>query len=74
MTQPSTTYDNSLVIDAMIRGRKAKVLIDSGYLENFLLSAFARMAGFIKEKKKKNYIFYVFNDKSVRENKGQIIE
>jgi hypothetical protein len=60
------------VVDAMIGGRKIKVLIDLGCLKNFLSPAFTQTVGFTRIKKKESYTLYIFNDKSVKGNKGQV--
>jgi hypothetical protein len=62
------------MVDAIIGGRKTKILIDLRYLKNFLLLVFAQIAGFTKKKKKESYTLYTFDDKSVRRNKRQMIK
>jgi hypothetical protein len=48
----------ALVITAKIRGIKARILIDSGYLGNFISPDFVKKAQFYTQAKEYKYILY----------------
>jgi hypothetical protein len=62
----------ALIITAKIRGTRARILIDSGYLDNFISPDFVKKAQFHTQAKKYQYTFYRINDQPVAENGGTV--
>jgi hypothetical protein len=61
-----------LVITAKIRGAKTRILIDSGYLGNFVSPDFVKKVKLHTQAKGYQYTLYGINDQSVTENGGTI--
>jgi Aspartyl protease len=69
MTKP-INLTRVLVVTAKIRGTKVRILIDSGYLSNFVSSNFVEKAQLHTQAKGYQYTFYGINDQPVAENGG----
>jgi hypothetical protein len=73
MAKP-TNLTRALVITAKIRGIKARILIDSGCLGNFISLNFVKKAQLHTQVKGYQYTLYGIDDQSVTENDGTIIK
>jgi hypothetical protein len=61
MAKP-TNLIKTLVVTAKIRGIKVRILIDSGYLGNFVFPNFVKKAQLHTQAKEYQYTFYKIND------------
>jgi hypothetical protein len=73
MAKPTNPI-RALVITAKIRDIKARILIDSEYLNNFIFSNFVEKAQFHTQTKGYQYTLYGINDQSITENSGTIVK
>jgi hypothetical protein len=62
------------MITAKIRGIKVRILINSGYLSNFVSFDFVKKAQFHTQTKEYQYTFYEIDDQLVTENGGTVIK
>jgi hypothetical protein len=73
MTQ-LTNLIRALIITAKIRDIRAKILIDSGYLGNFMSPDFVKKAQLYIQAKEYQYTFYEIDNQLIAENSGTIIK
>jgi hypothetical protein len=71
MARP-TNLIRTLIITAKIRGIKARILINSGYLGNFVFPDFVKKAQLHIQVKEYQYTLYGINNQSVAENGGTV--
>jgi hypothetical protein len=71
MTKPINPT-KALVITAKIRDTKAKILIDSKCLSNFVFLNFVEKAQFHTQAKEYQYILYKIDDQLMAENSGTV--
>jgi hypothetical protein len=73
MAKPTNSI-RTLVITVKIRGIKARILIDSGCLGNFVFSDFVEKAQLHIQAKEYQYTLYEIDDQLVTENGETIIK
>jgi hypothetical protein len=70
----STNLIRALVITAKIRGTRARILIDSKCLNNFVFPNFVEKAQFYIQAKEYQYTLYRINDQLIAENGETVIK
>jgi hypothetical protein len=64
----------ALVITAKIRGTRARILIDSEYLNNFMSPDFVKKAQLHIQIKKYQYTLYKINNQPIAKNDGTVVK
>ena len=73
MAKPTNPI-RTLIITAKIRDTRAKILIDSGYLGNFVSSDFVKKARFYTQAKGYQYTLYKINNQLMAENGETVVK
>jgi hypothetical protein len=68
----TTNPIKTLIITAKIRGTKARILIDSGYLNNFISPDFVEKAQLHTQTKEYQYTLYGIDNQLIAENGGTV--